>query len=204
MRNLFLITEKVQPSLRWLQAFPDGVLSPLKAAVANPSRHNDVVWVSTEAEDWVMLFARARGAFPHSAIVVVSSHPEISEVVSALSAGARGYCHAWASPEQLREVAAVVSLGGYWLGPELLSRIVTVIGRALPLEPEVLPDVLTVREAEVARCIAAGLSNKEIATRIGITERTVKAHLGFIFAKLGVRDRLQLAVKLSGRGVEEE
>ncbi|GHT87109.1 helix-turn-helix transcriptional regulator [Betaproteobacteria bacterium] len=203
MRNLFLITEKVQPSLRWLQAFPDGVLSSLQAAVAH-HKPADIVWVSTEADDWIMLFAKARGAFPRSAIVVVSNQPDIREVISALSAGARGYCHAWASPEQLSEVAAVVSLGGYWLGPELLSRIVTVIGRELPPDPEAMPGILTAREAEVARCIAAGLSNKEIATRIGVTERTVKAHLGFVFAKLGVRDRLQLAVRLSGRGVEEE
>ncbi|GHU15724.1 hypothetical protein AGMMS50225_28990 [Betaproteobacteria bacterium] len=203
MRNLFLITEKVQPSLPWLQAFPDGVLSSLQAAVAH-HKPADIVWVSTEADDWIMLFAKARGAFPRSAIVVVSNQPDIREVISALSAGARGYCHAWASPEQWSEVAAVVSLGGYWLGPELLSRIVTVIGRELPPDPEAMPGILTAREAEVARCIAAGLSNKEIATRIGITERTVKAHLGFVFAKLGVRDRLQLAVRLSGRGVEEE
>jgi DNA-binding NarL/FixJ family response regulator len=202
MRNLFLITGQAQPSPRWLQAFPDGVFSPLKAAIAG-KKQADVIWVSAGDEDWVGLFARARGHFSRSAIVVVSNAPEMREVVAALSAGARGYCHAWASPEQLREVATVVSQGGYWLGPELVSRIVTVISRKLPPEPEALPGVLTVREAEVARCIAAGLSNKEIAGRIGISERTVKSHLGLIFSKLGVRDRLQLAVRLSGRGAEK-
>jgi DNA-binding NarL/FixJ family response regulator len=61
-----------------------------------------------------------------------------------------------------------------------------------------LPEELSGREAEVAREVVAGRSNKEIARVLGITERTVKAHLGAIFAKLGVRDRLQLALRLTG------
>jgi len=59
-------------------------------------------------------------------------------------------------------------------------------------------DCLSEREVQVARLIANGASNKEIADRLVITERTVKAHLTAIFEKLGVRDRLQLSLRVNG------
>jgi DNA-binding NarL/FixJ family response regulator len=198
MRSLFLVTARAQPSPRWMEAFPEGMSCSLKTALVAAKRA-DIIWLNTVADDWMDLFAKAQEHFVHSAIVVVSDAPDIKEAVSALTVGARGYCHAWASSEQLRGIAQVVGHGGYWLGPELVSRIVNVIGRKLPAVPEALPGVLTVREAEVARHVAAGLSNKEIAALLGLSVRTIKAHLSLIFDKLGVRDRLQLAVKLSGR-----
>jgi DNA-binding NarL/FixJ family response regulator len=60
-------------------------------------------------------------------------------------------------------------------------------------------DMLTAREREIALQIGGGSSNRAIAQRLGITERTVKAHLGSVFAKLGVHDRLQLALLVTGR-----
>ena len=59
--------------------------------------------------------------------------------------------------------------------------------------------MLTTRERLVAEAIAAGKTNKEAARELDITERTVKAHLGAVFDKLGVRDRLQLVLLLSGK-----
>jgi DNA-binding NarL/FixJ family response regulator len=58
--------------------------------------------------------------------------------------------------------------------------------------------LLSEREAQVARLVAAGFSNREIADRLAITERTVKAHLTAIFEKLGLRDRLQLSLRING------
>ena len=66
-------------------------------------------------------------------------------------------------------------------------------------ESEDILAALTKRELEVARLVANGSSNKEIARQLGITERTVKAHVGAVFQKLNVRDRLQLALIVSGR-----
>jgi DNA-binding NarL/FixJ family response regulator len=57
--------------------------------------------------------------------------------------------------------------------------------------------MLSAREDQVAKAVAAGLSNKEVASRLNISERTVKAHLGAVFEKLEVRDRLQLVLFLS-------
>jgi len=67
----------------------------------------------------------------------------------------------------------------------------------------VWPPTLSMRELEVARAVSEGLTNKEVAWRLGITERTVKAHLGAVFDKFGVRDRLQLALRLAGRAGAE-
>jgi DNA-binding NarL/FixJ family response regulator len=59
--------------------------------------------------------------------------------------------------------------------------------------------MLTRREQEVARAVANGSSNKEVARQLGITERTVKAHIGAVFQKLNARDRLHLALIVNGQ-----
>ena len=83
-----------------------------------------------------------------------------------------------------------------------MQRLIGVVDAVPPPESAKLNDwaaPLTDREREVAATIAAGSSNKEIARQLGITERTVKAHVGAILEKLQVRDRLQLALLMSGR-----
>jgi len=96
-----------------------------------------------------------------------------------------------------RDVELVARHGGLWVGPELMARVVGAAGRALAPLAKAQQPLLSGREAEVAREVVKGLSNKEIAAKLGITERTVKAHMGAIFEKLGVRDRLQLVLRLS-------
>lgn len=134
------------------------------------------------------------GAAP---IVVLSDVPNDDEAMQAFSAAARGYCNTHATAGLLAQVAAVVSQGGIWIGEALMQRLLlATAGVALPApaEQRSWEAALTGREREVARAVASGASNKEIAQRLAITERTVKAHVGAILEKLGVRDRLQLAV----------
>ncbi|MDR3213511.1 MAG: response regulator transcription factor [Azoarcus sp.] len=200
MRNLFLVAGMVQPSPRWREAFPDG-LSLTRDVAATARVRADVVWLGTGTPGWDSLLAAALRLFTGAVAVVLSNAPNEREAMLALKAGARGYCHAWASPEQLREVAQVVRRDGYWIGPDLMLRLIGVVNKALPAVDD-LPKELSEREAEVAREVTAGRSNKEIAAVLGITERTVKAHLGAIFTKLGVRDRLQLALRLREGGKE--
>ena len=135
--------------------------------------------------------------------VVISDHPAQAEGLHALEAGARGYCHAYATPEMLREVAVVIQHGGLWVGPELMARAIRAASTAgatqgLPRSPFLAR--LTERESAVALAVARGLTNKEVAASLAITERTVKAHLSAVFEKLGVRDRMQLALSLSANG----
>ena len=136
-------------------------------------------------------------------LVVLADDPDERVVLEALVAGAAGCCNSRAAPEVLRQVALVVANGGLWVGQSLLTQLVGATTRRLGALGQVAPGAdwsasLSEREAQVARLVAEGAANKEIAARLAITERTVKAHLTAIFEKLGVRDRLQLSLKVNG------
>ncbi|NMF97656.1 response regulator transcription factor [Aromatoleum toluolicum] len=200
-QNIFLCSETVRPSARWLDAFPAGVCHEQRALAA-AARPGDVVWVDAAHGDWLDTLGTLVKSLPGCYLVVVSMTPDSAEALAALDCGARAYCHALAVPSVFRDVELVVRHGGLWVGPELMARVVGAAGRALAPLAEAQQPLLSGREAEVAREVVKGLSNKEIAAKLGITERTVKAHMGAIFEKLGVRDRLQLVLRLSeNRGI---
>jgi DNA-binding NarL/FixJ family response regulator len=141
--------------------------------------------------------------------VVLSDLPTDEEAIAAFSAGARGYCNTHAFSQVLVQVAAVVLQGGLWIGESLMRRLVSATSRvqaqasgAAAAEGANWSKDLTDREKEVAATLAAGASNKEIARALGITERTVKAHVGAILEKLHVRDRLQLSLVVNGQAPE--
>lgn len=195
-QNFFLCSAKVEPAARWREAFPDGAVMDLDALVV-AARPSDVIWLATAHPGWQDFVANLTRSMPQCPLVVLSFAPDAAEAMLALEHGARGYCHGLSVPTLLREVALVVHHGGLWIGSELMARVVHAARRKLPPPPaDACLDGLSVREREVAHEVAAGLSNKEIAAQLGITERTVKAHLGAIFEKLGVRDRLQLVLRL--------
>lgn len=184
---------------RWNEAFVGArQCSPQQARAQITT--GDHAWIMTDIEDWPGLIARLaqRGAI----VVALSHRPEANQALQALSAGARGYTHALSAPPLLRQVALVTANQGLWVGPELLRQVIGTSYRALggghAVNEEALA-CLTARERDVALAVAAGGSNKEVARQLGITERTVKAHLGAVFRKLHVRDRMQLVLTLSGQ-----
>lgn len=134
-------------------------------------------------------------------VVVLCPTPNDEQAKRALSAGAKGYCHSLASTKQLSEIAVVVSNGGLWLGPGILQSLLNntrQIGLTLPQSPESEPlQALSKRERDVATRVAKGFTNLEIADDLNISERTVKAHLTFIFKKLQTRDRIHLALYIN-------
>lgn len=135
--------------------------------------------------------------------VVLADEPSDALTLEALSSGAAGCCNTHAAPEVLVQVATVVENGGLWVGQNLLQQLIGSTTRILSRRnpepaPDALPDTLSEREKQVAHLVAAGSSNKEIANRLNIAERTVKAHMTAIFDKTGARDRLQLSLKVNG------
>ena len=186
---------------RWQQAFPNGQVGhwvELPQALAA----GDTVWVPVMLEDWLLKVAALIQSRPDCRVVVLSSVPEQVEGLRALNAGARGYCHLLAAPVLLQEVAQVVSLGGLWVGPDLVQRLMAATRELLQRSPDAVRpavdlSVLSERELQVARAVAEGQSNREVAEQLHITERTVKAHLGAVFEKLGLRDRVQLVLQLA-------
>lgn len=195
--HFFLTADgRIQP--RWREAFPDAMADIHLTAAALAAA--EVVWLNESHPSHSALLAELRQS--GRPFVVISSTPRQEAALVALAAGARGYCHALATPEMLRDVAAAVGHGGLWVGPELMNRLILSLppgALSAAREDDLAP--LTERERETAQHVAQGLSNKEIARKLDITERTVKAHLSSIFAKLGLRDRLQLALRFK-RGRE--
>lgn len=202
LQSLFITSpEAPTPFTRWLQAFPEGRWDTWpRWASALPT--GALLWVPTLSIDWLDMVTQAIRQPAGVAVVVLSPDLNDDQGLQALDAGARGYCHAWAVPTLLQEVAHVVSHGGLWVGPSLLQRLMlasrAAVQQVADLPPPVDLSALSDREIQVARAVAAGRSNKEVAEQLFITERTVKAHLGAVFDKLGVRDRLQLVLCLSG------
>ena len=185
---------------RWSEAFPNGATWALDVMDLSGFGGETVVWVAAPAETLPRWVSRVHGARPELPVVALDLAPAREVATAVFEAGARGYCHALATAPMLNQVAVVVSYGGMWVGPEILSRLVAVTQCGLSAgDLTVHLDQLSPREREVAEEVARGGTNKEVARQLGITERTVKAHLAAAFGKLGVRDRLQLALALQTR-----
>jgi two-component system, NarL family, nitrate/nitrite response regulator NarL len=186
---------------RWGLAFPDArVVSRIAEAGDMDQSVSGSLWLDLStlpAESRLASVAVACAlGWPVVAMVGV---PNEAEAFSVLKAGVQGYCHVKAAFEQLREIALVVEHGGLWMPPDLMQRFLAVSTRVIPAAAPEVPELndLTSRELMVAKQVAHGASNREIAEALEITERTVKAHLSAIFEKLGVRDRVQLALKMN-------
>jgi len=133
--------------------------------------------------------------------VALTTVPAFEEAVRLLQRGIRGYGNRHMHRENLMQAVTAVREGQVWLPPDIISKVITAIppngngnGRAKP-QPTV-HEKLSKREDEVVQLVGSGLSNREIADKLFISVRTVKAHLTSIFAKTGYRDRLELAVKM--------
>lgn len=148
--------------------------------------------------DWVD--AQAWGALLKDVrLLVASTSPSDEEGKQVLSLGASGYAHSYVPAEALGRILSHVAAGDVWMGRTLVARLLREIDSRLPpAKPADWVHGLTQREAEVARHAAMGDSNQAIADMLGITERTVRAHLSAVFDKLGVSDRLMLALKVHG------
>ena len=186
---------------RWQKAFPSALGAPFGKV---PNGSVAIAWVRLPRDMTpAQTLDRVHSNLTDIPVVVLSDQPGDDEALACFSAGAKGYCNTHAVPELLERIAQVVAQGGLWIGESLMQRLLQGTAR-IPLPPSAAPatdwaSLLTEREREVALAVAAGESNKEIARRLGITERTIKAHTGAIFAKLKVRDRLQLSLLVHRR-----
>lgn len=177
-------------SPRWLQAFPEAHIS----TAAPKADADNCAWIFLYDElSYIQIqHLNASGA----TVIAMTAIENPQEARRALEEGASGYVHYLAASEVLVQVAQVVATGGMWLGADLMRQLVLATARIAPVvnSPKVDLSLLTSREKAVAELVAAGKSNKEVARDLDITERTVKAHLGSVFEKLQVRDRLQLVL----------
>lgn len=118
-------------------------------------------------------------------VLVVTASERREDALAALRLGARGIVHKRFAIETLMEAIRAVAAGHVWMPPEIQSEVTTLWAEGEPL---------TAREREIVALVGGGLRNAEIAKRLFISEVTVKTHLNRIFAKVGARDRVELAL----------
>jgi DNA-binding NarL/FixJ family response regulator len=143
--------------------------------------------------DGVSATARIRAEHPGTRVVVLTTYAEEADILAALKAGALGYLTKDAGRAQIAHAIRAAAAGQAVLDPQVQQRLVAAAGTGAAVPPggDAAPDGLTQREVEVLALIAGGLSNREIAGRLYLTEATVKSHINRLFAKTGVRDRAQ-------------
>ena len=123
-------------------------------------------------------------------VIVLTSFSDERRLLPAIQAGAAGYLLKDAEPREVVRAVRAAHEGETLLAPAVAARLVEAIATPAGAPAQ----RLTPREQEVLELIAAGLSNKLIARRLGIAEKTVKTHVGHLLAKLGVSDRTQAAL----------
>jgi NarL family two-component system response regulator LiaR len=141
--------------------------------------------------DGVMAMRTLRDRVPESRVIVLTSFLDDDKLLPALRSGAAGYLLKNAAPQELARAVRAAHAGEALLDPVVAARLVETLAADGYEEPL---DRLTPREHEVLVLIGNGFANKRIAHELGLSEKTVKTHVGHVLAKLGVDDRTQAAV----------
>jgi DNA-binding NarL/FixJ family response regulator len=127
-------------------------------------------------------------------VLVLTSYSDAERIVAALDAGALGYLLKDADADEVLSGIRAVARGDSPINPRAARELLGARRTSVAVE-------LTPREREVLGLVREGLANKQIARRLGISERTVKAHLGSTFQRIGVADRTQAALWAERHGI---
>jgi DNA-binding NarL/FixJ family response regulator len=135
-------------------------------------------------------------------VFVLSDRPEDREGATCLRLGCVGYANTYIAPTRLRSAVQAVQTGLVWVGSSLMQHLIQNIAASRSANPEEVGeqttnpriDTLSRREYQIARMVADGKQNNEIAAELEISERTVKAHLSSIYSKTETKGRLNLAL----------
>jgi DNA-binding NarL/FixJ family response regulator len=160
-------------------------------------RDPDVVLMDLEMPvlDGIQATRRIRAAQPEVAVVVLTSFSDRERILSALDAGAAGYLLKDAEPDALAHAIQAAARGEAPLDPKAARALLSARRASAPATE------LSDREREVLAMVAEGLPNKLIARQLGISEKTVKAHLTSVYRQIGVTDRTQAALWARRQGV---
>ena len=178
-----------------------GAASDGEEAVALAAAHEpDVVLMdlSMPGVDGIEATRRLTAAQPEARVVVLTSFSDRERILDALDAGAVGYLLKDAEPDELLRGIEAAARGESPLDPKAARAVLTARAEGRPTTE------LTAREQEVLALLAQGLANKQIARRLGIAEKTVKAHLTSVFQRIGVTDRTQAALWAQRQGIGGE
>jgi len=161
-----------------------------EAVALSAEREPDVILMdlSMPGVDGVEATRRVLSERPEARVVILTSFSDRDRILDALDAGAVGYLLKDAEPDELVRGVRAAARGESPLAPKAAQAVLAARAEARPAAE------LTAREREVLALVGEGLANKQIARRLGISEKTVKAHLTSVFHRIGVADRTQAAL----------
>ena len=154
--------------------------------------------ISMPGIDGIEATRRLQAALPGLPILILSIHDEPSWVRAAFEAGACGYLTKTSAPDEIETAVRELIEGRFYISPSVTREMVggTMPGAGAPAErrrPE-HRESFTRREHDVIRLVGLGLSNKDIAQRLGVSVATVRTHLSKVYDKLGTASRVELAL----------
>jgi DNA-binding NarL/FixJ family response regulator len=147
--------------------------------------------------DGIEAMRRIREQRPATRVIVLTSFGDDDRLLPAVRAGAAGYLLKSAQPREVVRAIRAADAGEAVIDPKAAGRLLDVLAAA-----RTAPQALTPRERDVLALIGRGLPNKTSARELGLSEKTIKAHAGHIFAKLGVTDRTQAALYAVREGLD--
>ncbi|MCW2504206.1 MAG: two-component system response regulator [Actinomycetia bacterium] len=187
--------EMVRAGLRTFLDLQDDMVVAGEASSAEqalaliPSVRPDIVVMDLQLPGMsgIEALKRLQVSHPRVKVVVLTSFAGQDSVLPAVRAGVAGYLLKDIGPAELADALRAVHAGGAQLHPQVAATVLQSVA-------ETARDPLTPREHEVLRLVARGLSNRLIARELALSEKTVKAHVSAVLAKLGVADRTQAAL----------
>jgi two-component system, NarL family, nitrate/nitrite response regulator NarL len=202
-RNLgFVHVLKDRPQTKLLEGIDYNKVIALKNTPADLNPTVVMLAHTLLADFKLSLLSKIKDLFPRANVLVHGYEANIDRVAEILINGAKGYFLLSGDPDSLFESLKFVSKGLIWGPPEAIARS---LGRLISLK-DIKPvatraDLITARERILINLLAKGLSNKEIADKMGVAEVTIKFHLGKLYKRFKVQTRLQLLTHAIDHGL---
>jgi two-component system, NarL family, response regulator NreC len=159
-----------------------------------------VMDVSMPKMDGATATERITRECPEVRVIALTAHDDRAHLTRLLQAGAAGYVLKRAAADELVRAIRTVAAGGTYVDPGFAGSLLRAAARPVGVDPSLLADPLSEREEEVLRRIAWGESNKEIATHLGISTKTVETYKARITDKLGLKSRTEMVRYALQRG----
>jgi DNA-binding NarL/FixJ family response regulator len=157
--------------------------------------------ISMPKMDGISATREIKALLPRAAVIILTGHEEDEHVFEGIKAGAQGYLLKDSEPEDLSRAIHTVYAGDTIIAPDLAQKMLTTFEGGRPGGSAHLAPPLTERELEVIKALAQGMSDRQIARSLGISEKTVRNHTSNIYRKLHIFDRTQAVIYAVREGV---
>jgi DNA-binding NarL/FixJ family response regulator len=157
--------------------------------------------ISMPKMDGISATREIKDLLPQTAVVILTGHEEDEHVFEGIKAGAQGYLLKDSDPEDLSRAIHTVHAGDTIIAPDLAQKMLMTFEHGRPEGSAQLAPPLTERELEVIRALAQGMSDRQIASSLGISEKTVRNHTSNIYRKLHIFDRTQAVIYAVREGI---